>query len=78
MANNGIDWTDRFGKAPDEMTESEWRIAASSILTDIEKRTRRVPVMEAFYRVMVFCTPVIVSIMVALLLLVINHISHAG
>ncbi len=78
MPSNGIDWVARFGKPADEMTEGEWRVALTSVITDIEKRTRTVPLMETFYRVMIFLSPILISIMVAILLLVINHISHAG
>lgn len=75
MPGNGIDWEGLTGKPIDDITLDDKLTIMIGKLINIEKRIAKVPVMEVFYKVM---SPVIVTILIAILLLVINHISHAG
>ena len=43
MPDNGIDWENRFGKTPTEMTEGEWRVAVASLLCEAVKSCKAIP-----------------------------------
>ena len=74
MPDNGIDWENRFGKTPTEMTEGEWRVAVASLLCEAVKSCRAIPKIEAFYKVAIWIAPLIITALVAFIIAFVNHV----
>ncbi len=75
MPDNGLDFEKRFGKSASEMDDGEKYMAIISILCDLCKTTKNVPTMELFYKIMMWATPIMISILATFGVVFVNHLS---
>lgn len=55
--DNGIDFEKRFGKPAKDMDEGEWRMALTSLLSEVCSKTKPVPKLEKMFYALVVIAP---------------------
>jgi hypothetical protein len=75
MPDNGIDWVKRFGKAPNDMDEGEWKMAVAVMLMESCQSKSLLDRLNVFFKVAIIIWPVLLGFISWVAISLVRHIS---